>query len=282
LKDLIALLNNPAITGAQIPDKDPEPSEMKTTPTPIQDATPVVPAPKENLQRIFFTGRFKSGKDFLAAQAGYTTFGFAEPLYRLASYFFGVPVGANVGKDLPGCREFLQTIGQWGRGLIDDKHPLTAERAAITHAIRSFPEDLWPEMCVQWDEFGRNTNIWVDSLVGRVNAVLERDPTAKVAVTGVRFKNEYDRLTELGWVHFHVMVSPATWTARLADSKLTPQSPEANNVSEKMAAGLDANVIKQISAQRQGHTLHAVWSDERQPSPSVRLHSVKSFLDYVS
>lgn len=289
LRDLVGLLNNPAITGAVVPPGEnvnlpvvqlpsAAPTQQNTPPEPLPAA---IPSPKENTQRIFFTGRFKSGKDHCAAAANYKIFGFAEPLYRIASYFFGVEVSATKGKDLQGMREFLQAIGQWGRGEINEKYPLNATRAAIIQTIRNFPDDLWPDLSVNWDEFGRNQNVWVDACIRRVNQHLLTNPESRIAITNVRFTNEFKALQSAGWVHFHCMCSSGTWLQRLAASGLNSKSPAANDMSEKLAADLDANVTKQISQHRQGSMLHAVWNDDI-PSPSPRLYSLKTFLEHVA
>ena len=41
-------------------------------------------------RKIFFTGRMFAGKDYCAAQAKREIFGFADPLYYLATYFLDV------------------------------------------------------------------------------------------------------------------------------------------------------------------------------------------------
>lgn len=297
LNDLLDTVNNPNIPGMEAPAAKPKP-KMKTepkparptapaapaeaptptpTPTPAPAAATPTPAPAARVDRLFFTGKLKSGKDFASAAAGAKIFGFADPIYALARHFFKIPV-SSAEKTAPGIREFLQTVGQWGRGHIDEAYPLTVHRAIFVELVRDprfagrveFPE-------VAWDTFGNNPSIWLDACVARAEAFQAANPGARVAVTNCRFEIEFTRLQSLGWQHWHSVCSNKTWAARLAKSGLTPDSSTVKDTSERLAAGLDASVIKQVSEHPHGPKLRAIWSDTEK-SPSGRLHSVESFV----
>lgn len=240
------------------------------------------PAHQVVATKLFFTGRIGAGKDYIAAAAGAKIFGFAEPLYALASHFFGVEVTATKGKDIPGVRLFLQVAGQVGRNEISDKYPLTVERAAFCDLVRRQAKDanFYGHHEVEWDAFGKLKTIWLDACNRRVAVYLLENPTATVAVTGCRFEFEFKALQAAGFTHWHVLVSSPTWAKRLATMKLTPESPQVKDVSERLASIIDANIQKTISTQKVGAKLRAVWSDDTQP-PSNRLFTVAQFLQMV-
>lgn len=246
---------------------------------PGHDTVPQPPAPgRPPVSKLFFTGRLKSGKDYAATAAGAEIISFAAPLYAIASYYFHVEISATVGKDLPGVREFLQTIGQWGRGAVSEKYPLNVTRALfITRIVRGRPSNDFGFPEVDWATYGSNNNIWLDAALVRANKTLAASPGARVAITNCRFDHEFKRLQSDGFQHWHSLCSPKTWTARLLVEKLTPESPQVRDLSEQLAANLDANVVKQLSAQKNGPKLRAIWNDDA-PCPSPRLHSVESFL----
>lgn len=290
---MLKTINNPAIPGVEIPAgidvnvplTEAVPSFIADVPPPIEiPAPPAVPlittAPRIN--KLFFTGRLKSGKDYAAKLSGATIFGFADPLYAIASHSFGVTVNSTEGKDIPGIREFLQTVAQWGRGVINEKYPLTVARALFMAQIRANGE-LGNYGCpeVQWANYGKDVDIWLNACIARANAFLAENPDARVAVTNCRFENEFKRLAAEGFVHWHCLCSANTWKTRLAVSKLTPDSPAVKDLSEKLAADLDANVIKQISAVKTGPQLRCIWSDELAAKPSARLHTVETFLKSI-
>jgi hypothetical protein len=240
------------------------------------------PAPRAGVQKLFFTGRLKSGKDHVAKAAGATIFGFADPLYAIAAHFFNLPVNANEGKDAPGMRAFLQTAGQWGRAVVSEQYPLTPARALFVKAVREAADSGklgCPE--VEWIAYGVNPDIWLNACIFRAELYINANPGKRVAITNCRFVNEFQRLQEEGFEHYHCMCGSKTWAARLAESKLTLESPSVRDTSEQLAAKLDQSVIQQLSAQKSGAMLKAIWSDPRAPKPSARLHSVDSFLQTI-
>lgn len=290
LNSLLKLMNDPRITGAEVPkgadvlavasDKtgatmiatDPvlsQPVKTKPVPNPIVARAPTNPA------KLFYTGLIGAGKDHIAEQTGATIFGFAEPLYHLAEYFFGVAVNAKEGKQIPGVRQFLQAAGQWGRNEVTEQYPLTPARACFVSMIRSLGEAgrFDTEHEVDWSSYGRNKDIWLNAANARVENFLAKSPEARVAITNVRFQNEYKRLSEFGWTGFHVMCSPETRLKRVpgVDSK---------DASEQLAAFLNNDVTRKISAQPKGAKLRAIWNCST-PSPSSRLYSVAEFLQTI-
>lgn len=221
---------------------------------------------------IFFTGRLGIGKDYCAAAAGYNIVGFADPMYALANHFFGTAVSATEGKDAPGMRTFLQTVGQWGRGDVNAEYPYTPLRAIFITMIRSLSAAGALPDSKSWEKFGYQ-DFWVDRLIDRTASA-----PGRLAVTNCRFENEFSRLKNQGWQHWHIIANPNTWTARLAAKKLTPQSPECNNMSEALAKKLDANVVKILSTERTGPKLRVIWNDPAVKCPSTRLHTLDEFL----
>lgn len=281
---LVSMLNDPNITGAQVPSAAEQAEAMPiaiASPRPVavipNAPIPATPAAPENTQRIFFTGRVKSGKDYLAEAAKCKIFGFADPMYALATYFFGVTVNSTQGKDLPGMRSFLQTLGQWGRGINDANYPYTPARAAFIQLIRSLGSMEQPGFCpsVDWKNYGLSSDLWVDSCVKRVSEYLAQSPEARVGLTNCRFINEYKALSSSGFQGWHVMASGPTMQKRWLAAGLSPEA--LSNSSEQMAARMDANTIKEISARRNGSKLHVIWSDST-PPPSNRFYTVDEFL----
>ena len=128
---------------------------------------------------------------------------------------------------------------------------------------------------VEWENFGRAADIWLDACVKRA------DDFPNAAITNVRFKNEFDRLKAEGWQHWHVMCSGDTWAARLSVRGLTPESVVVADISEQLAASLDASVTKKL-VQRVGPKLHVIWSDGNVPAPSPRFYTVAEFLTEVN
>ncbi len=295
LRGLVDFVNNPEVTGAVVPPEgkqeiadtfkqqtdrhgatifiDPSPVQAEaTTPT----ANP--PATASVARKIFFTGKLCAGKDFVAKSIGATVLGFADPMYVLAEYLFNVKIDAD-NKALPGIRKTLQTIGQWGRNETNEQYPLTPERAMFCLMVRSLAnQKILANTGTDFGLFGLDQDIWVKSVFHRS---LGLGP-ARVAVTNCRFANEYKSLTAGGFEHWHILCSPVSWTARLAQRKLTPESPELRDMSEKLAHSLDADLTKKLSAQRTGNKLRVIWSDPSVPPPSNRIYTLEEFIRIAS
>ena len=275
---LTELMNNPDITGAALPTK----AELAAAKIPVPSPAPVELKPittnaGSSSNTLFFTGRIRAGKDHVATAAGAKIFGFADPIYQLASHYFGIEVTSTSNKDISGMRAALQIFGQWGRGTLSDKYPVTPARALFIESVRSKALSLPSTLLVDWASYGTNENIWLDACLRRVAVYQDENPGARVAITNCRFENEFKALKGAGWRHFHIMCSPKTWSARLALGKLTPESPSVKDLSEAMSAAIDADVIKRTSAQRAGAKLAVVWNDSV-PRISDRMHTLESFL----
>lgn len=291
LNNLMTILNNPAITGAAVPKPGDDEEGEGATQLPADPAVAAsrVATPKASAAparrkitglKFAFTGRLKSGKDYVAAALNAKIFGFAEPLYALQDHFFGThAVTDPKQKDIPGARQFLQTVGQWGWGALNDKYPLTPARAVFNTMIRSlgaagvFPAHLQ----VDWESFGRDKEIWVKAAFRRIDDFMAANPGQRVAIVNARFQHEFNPLKEAGFEHYHIMCSHKTWAERLAKANLTDKSPAVTDISESLAHALDQNVIKQISAQKSGPMLKAIWNDSTQ-APSQRLYTLPNFL----
>lgn len=274
LNALLSMLNDPNKQPAEAKVRMEKPKEMKQTPPPLLTPIQTIPVEITTPSKLFFTGRLKVGKDWLANEIGATIFGLADPIYYLAKHFSGVDVSFNKNKDLPGMRAFLQTLGQWGRGVINEQYPWTPARACFVTMIHSLAAvNVISGQGVNWERYGLDDNVWISAALNRIS---ESNATL-AAVTNVRFENEFKLLQENGWTHYHVMCSSGTHKERLAKDGILPDSPVLKDMSERLAAGLDSNVTKQISAQRHGPRLHCVWNDERTPAISDRLYSVQQF-----
>jgi len=248
----------------------------------IGGAVPVPVAPVEAVSapvsRIFFTGTLGVGKDYVAAQIGAKVYGFSDPMYALAKFFFGFEVNANEGKDGPGMRKFLQMAGQYGRGTLDVNYPVSIERAAFINAVRSNADSL-KALCpyLDWREYGTTDNFWANGLLSRIAD--STDPL--IANTNVRFDNEFKMLSDAGFQPWHVCCSSATLAERLVKKKLTMQSPELSDVSEALAKRLNEQLRKEISFNRGGGKMRVVWNDPS-PCPSPRLWTLPDFCAMIA
>jgi hypothetical protein len=261
LNALVAGLNKEA--GVEAPKQEPVAQSIPHRRSPF------------NPRLIFYTGRLKSGKDFVAAATGATIFGFADPLYAMRKYFFG-----EVDKDKFGARETLQLFGQWGRGTVNAQYPLNASRASFIALARELGDrGDFGDWAIDWKSFGRTENIWLDGMLRRVEAYRSSrgNEETRIASVNVRFANEHKALTEAGWCHFHVLCSTQTWEERIRAAGLDPKAPAVTDLSEQMAIGLDRQAI-QVSHRSPNSMVRCIWNDEKQPSPAPKaFHTLKSF-----
>jgi hypothetical protein len=287
LGGLLDLINNPElemIGGAfsEVPDSPPPaPAPVQSDPPPPHIDTPPPPSLKRPVGRcLLLSGRLAAGKDYVAEATKARILGFADPMYTIASFFFGVEVTSTKGKDLPGMRDFLQKLGQWGRNEVNDKYPYNPTRAMFVQMIRSLGMRGVKAFSssIDWSTFGTDPEIWIKCCAKRAsNCAGDK----RVAITNARFKNELDYFRALPeWDHWHVMCSPQTWAERLAKKKLSPQSKEVSDISEQIAIALDRDVATKIRA---GGTnmLRVIWNDHR-PAPSPRLYTLNQFLQELA
>jgi len=273
LEALLTLINDPErapVEGAApagnlrvegVPKKilQPEPTLQRLVARVTQ---PAGPAPT----KVFFTGRVGVGKDYLAKAISASVFAFADPLYGLVRRLYELPVSADAeSKKAPGVRETLQRLGQYGRGTVNSQYPLTPERALIINFIRRIGPEC--DSSIDWDTFGRDEDIWLNACIRRVEVA----SMPLSAIVGVRFVNEYKRLTELGWRGFHIMASDAT----LAERRGPGFSPAAaNDISEQLAKQLDQSAV--LKFKQPGGKLRVIWSDSA-AAPSNRLLTIGQF-----
>lgn len=286
LGGLLSLMNNPELEllGGFSPTMEPIAPVVETPQPAIVTPSPPPPRIPASIHRVgrslLLSGRLASGKDFVAEKAGARVFGFADPLYSVASYFFGVEVTATQNKDLPGMRAFLQYLGQWGRGEVNEKYPYTPARAVFIQMVRSLgvhSNSHRFSSSVKWESFGIDKDIWIKACEYRITSVRRDDPNLRVAITNARFENELVYFRDNKFDHYHVMCSPETWAERLAKKNLKPESKELSDVSEQLAIHLDKDVIKKIRTQKVGNKLKVIWNDHR-PCPSARMYTLNEFL----
>lgn len=296
LKGILDITNNPdfellpgqkARTSADQPierhTEDPEQVPYQAAPQP-QTQTQPIPTLKRPIGRcLLFSGSLGVGKDFVANKIGAKIFGFSDPMYLVASYLTGVEVTSNKNKDLPGMRDLLQKIGQWGKNDVNDKYPYTPARAVFCYVVRSLGIRGAFDTSVDWEKFGVDPDLWLKACEKRINAfIAAQGNTGRVAITNARFKNELEHFRARSeWDHWHVMCSAETWQERLAKKGLTPESKELQDMSEKLALALNRDVINKLNARTSNNKLRVIWNDTR-PSPSLRLYTTAQFLQELS
>jgi len=178
----------------------------------------------------------------------------AEPLYALADLTFGTH-----DKKLPGMRQFLQTVGQWGRGTINAEYPLTPERSTFVAMCRCF-DNGW--FGVQWENYGRDTGIWVKAADERATAQATASGGRPLVIPNIRFADELDFFNRAGWINFHVTCSLNTLLTRRAAAGYTTAG--AADISEELAMKRDAAV-----RENPGHAVAlfpVIWNDPAPPA----------------
>lgn len=269
LKSLTSIINNNEFVEGNgegdsgkfsRPPSDPMPNAAELKRPVAVPPTPTVPVPEPEQvinfeSRICTTGRLNAGKDTFLKSIGRTIHGFADPLYAIQKAFFGTE-----DKKAPGARAFLQKVGQWGRGTVNEQYPLTTERAVFITLMQAIGPTLG--FNVDWSLFGKTDELWVDALLART-ADLDN-----IGVSNVRFKNEREALTAAGFTHYHVMASPNTLQRRWAAAGIAPNNPALNDISEQMAIALDKAALE--AGKKPGGKLRVIWSDKQVKSPSSR------------
>lgn len=164
--------------------------------------------------KLGLVGPLGVGKDYVATKLGARVLGFADPLYELASELYPGLDGKD--KTKPGVRALLQQLGQYGRGTVNDRYPLTAERALFCSVLRMAKPNSSEEAgsFVQWPQFGLNENIWVDALLLRASLYTAEVNSPLVVVTNLRFDNEIEALRKDGFAIAGVVCSLPTLDQR--------------------------------------------------------------------
>lgn len=184
--------------------------------------------------KLAFSGRLRAGKDYVASKTGASIVGFADPIYDICKYYFG-----SADKSLPGMRAAMQAIGQYGWGCVNDKYPLTLERATWVTQLRIDGYNIFSRSKlfkhVNWNEYGRRKDFWVNIMLTRPDMLDETYEKDGVAIVNARFDHEFEPLQKAGFQRFHVMCSEETRRKRIEHfDPVADQDP-----SEHLAMRLD-------------------------------------------
>lgn len=181
MRDLIATLNNPAITGAVVPvvEKEPAPSAL--------EKSEALPAFREPFTKVLLTGR--AGKPAeIAARTG----GAVLDLRHLVSTHLAALLGFS-----PAGNSLAKEFEAWAGGVVSQQYPETLSR-------------------LFWVNFLRHNGFKTFGTEGYWTAVALKEATAAglpVVVHGVDTSAGFKELQKNGFTHFHVMCSSKTVTA---------------------------------------------------------------------
>lgn len=219
----------------------------------VPPPAPVIAAP----DRILLTGRTGVGKSFLAQRSGAHVLELDDPIRRLAIKWLG-----NVA-DGPAADALVETIYQWGNGQVSAQYPLTPARllfATIADGSLVGPDGN----CFEYGKPG----CWIKNLIQRANNLVADGK--QVIVTGVNSVDDYKALVAAGFRHYHVVCSPASYTAR----------PKRKTANDNLAAAFDKDISVKLSRQPQGERLRCIWSDVS--TAHNRLFSVEQWLQAIT
>jgi hypothetical protein len=239
-----------------------------------------VTAPK---RKIILIGKYRSGKDFIAASLPHKKVNFAQGIYEIVNYFY-----PNCNKSVPGYRRMLQIVGQWGRGFIDDSYPLTPERACFENLVRS-------ERTGKWADFGNSENYWTHQAAYTIK--WQDDGYTPLITTDHRFPYEWPVFQDLGYERYLVMCSDETRQKRCEDMgepfDHVPdlwttdwfKALDSLDVSEKYSSLLTVgHYFQEESILKDAPDLderHVIWSDHK-PVPKGRGYlTVEEFTSLV-
>jgi hypothetical protein len=210
------------------------------------------------IQRLALSGLLRAGKDYVAEQAGYKIFSFAEPLYALCRHAFGSCDKAN-----PDHRRFLILTGQWGRDEHNDETPDSVERACFTIMARRYGGLMTNMAEIRWSEFGTRKDFWIQAMIQRLT---NEGRDQRAAVTNARFANETAALKQCGFAQYLVACSKITRIERNGG----PISEEIDNShSERYARELYESLPDE----------QIIWNDHRPMPPDRKFLTVPQFLE---
>jgi hypothetical protein len=280
LRNLIGVLNNPAITGAEVPESEkanfrpfpsaqtptsPEQQTQTQTPAsasptaaaPAVSVSPVaapVPPPTAPSNRLFFTGR---GVSEVVKAIGAYEFAINAPIIALARHFF-----PGLGASTAGAETFLSTLKAFGNGEFSTIHPATPGRATFIVMVRTLgKQGLLPGGdLIDWTKFGLDEGFWIDTALRQAEQYSDR-----AVITGISSEMEHQYFTAKGFQHWHITARPGH------------KAGSGGAAADKLNTAIDNNLTKQISQQREGRKLRAVWNDTANPI-SNRLWSVADFV----
>ena len=222
------------------------------------------------IAKLAVSGQLRVGKNYIAERCEYPIIGFADPIYKIVEYFTGTS-----DKNVPGIREMMQKIGQWGWGKLDAEYPFSVERGLFVRAVREVhtvykarrvlnncscacepPHPFGNEFKdVDWYGYGAGQqDFWVQIMLNR-SRTMER-----VAVVNTRFQHELQPLAASGFQHFHVMCSEETRRRRMGNEAFNAKT--LNDTSEQFALWCNTNLPD----------WQIIWNDDA-PQPSGKQYT---------
>jgi len=222
---------------------------------------------------IVVSGSMRAGKSFLLEnRLGLSIRNVPDPMYAITEHYFG-----TTDKSLPGIRSFMQQIGQWGRGLVNEEYPATPERGAVVAEVRENGDAIIRRHAehpaeyveVDWREFGRNPGFWVDVLSSRLQFLQEEGRDEGIGVPNARFPNEIIELAGTRDLdYYHVMCSPGTRRARV-DGDMEEQDSDSTEAMAQELNSLAANGDHILEAVYEGSDDYPMLSELRDAVPDL-------------
>jgi hypothetical protein len=225
------------------------------------EAKPQPATSHQPTKRLFFTGHPGSGKQWLAAQIKARIFGFADPIFSLATSAFGQIEDHSI---LTG---FVREVTAWGEGIVTPDFPFTAARAMFCDKVHDAGTEGDKLMGISVAGFG-TPGFWTASLLARVDQYAKDNPPATVAVTDIQTPEQYKTLRNAGFRAYHVACHSTTLSKRGA----------ATNAFSRVAAMIEQDITNKLSREPQGAKLWCVWNDTENAAPSPRFLSLSEFL----
>jgi hypothetical protein len=223
-------------------------SVLPPTPPPV----PTKPAETLDPTRILLTGRNGTDASKLAYATGAKVFGLAESVFVFAQAWAD-------SVDIRGFPAIAQRLHAWGDGSITAENPMSLERVWITHTARQIDAG-----------FGK-PGFWARRLLSEIDEYRAAQPRP-VIVIGISELADFVLFrNEAKFTHFHVMVSNATLAKRL---------PSGQPSQDQVSTALDNDVIRKISAEKNGIKLRCVWNDDAAP-PTNRFWSAAEFANII-
>jgi hypothetical protein len=226
--------------------------------------------PLQNARLYAFSGLMFAGKDFCAKYARLTVYGFADPIYELCEHFNGTR-----DKSVPGIRRWMQFCGQVGWGCIDTDYPHSPERAVFCELVRRFGQEMTKNFkWVDWSEFGRRQDFWVNILLTKLGLKNNQPPLIdspgyNVAITNARFFHELEPIKEAGFRHLHVRCSEETRRERMEKAGYTWKQQDAVDKSEQMAVKFNSDMPDE----------RVIWNDHRPVPEGKEFLTLDSWVD---
>lgn len=227
-------------SGKAIPDS-PAATATGLAAVPSTVLSPSLPRPASSaapLTKVFLTGR-AGGPEEVSVQVVALRISMRSLVESQMNKLFGSPTSPVV----------VNEFRAWASGVVSSAYPMTLTRILLESLIRK-----------QVPNFGQ-PDYWLKSVISQAQAA--NDAGRPVIVTGVEDVPTFKLMQQAGFTHFHVMLSNMT----AMNKQLVP-----NQLSD----ALDNDVVKKISADRQGSKLRVIWNDT-QPCISGRFYSVQDF-----